>query len=189
MMRLSMKQGPLRASRFLVPLFLSLATCAEHHDRHAHWSYAGETGPAHWGELNPEFALCSTGKHQSPIDLAKVEMKDLPDIVFNYKPVDVDIVNNGHTIQVNEESGGSIEIDGTTYVLAQFHLHAPSEHTIDGRHARAELHWSTSRQPADRGGRRFPRGRGSQPPIRLRVEAPARDARRLPSLSGDRECE
>ena len=130
----------MRASGLLVPFLVFIAACAHHHIGHTHWSYEGATGPSHWGELSPEFALCSKGTKQSPIDLAKVEMKDLPDIVFNYKPAAVDIVNNGHTIQVNVDSGGSIEIEGTEYVLAQFHFHAPSEHTIDGRHARAELH-------------------------------------------------
>lgn len=27
-----------------------------------HWSYEGETGPAHWGDLAPEFHLCKDGK-------------------------------------------------------------------------------------------------------------------------------
>jgi carbonic anhydrase len=130
----------MRNLRLLIPSLLFIAACAVHRDAHAHWSYEGETGPAHWSELNPEFALCSKGKKQSPVDLARVEMKDLPDIAFNYQPAAVDIVNNGHTIQVNVDSGGSIELEGTTYALAQFHFHAPSEHTTDGRHARAELH-------------------------------------------------
>ena len=26
------------------------------------WSYEGETGPAYWGSLSPDFALCSTAK-------------------------------------------------------------------------------------------------------------------------------
>ena len=35
----------------------------------ASWSYAGNTGPAKWGKLNKEYALCGTGTLQSPIDI------------------------------------------------------------------------------------------------------------------------
>jgi carbonic anhydrase len=31
-------------------------------------------------------------------------------------------------------------VNGATYELVQFHFHAPSEHTIDGKHADAEVH-------------------------------------------------
>ncbi len=99
-----------------------------------------ETGPAHWGKLAPEYALCATGTRQSPIDIAKPEQQDLPDIQFDYRPGAVTVVNNGHTVQVNCQEGNSITLDGTVYKLAQFHFHAPSEHTVDGEHAAAEMH-------------------------------------------------
>ena len=31
------------------------------------WGYSGNIGPGHWGE---DFALCGTGKNQSPINIA-----------------------------------------------------------------------------------------------------------------------
>ena len=27
----------------------------------AEWGYEGESGPAHWGELSPDYATCATG--------------------------------------------------------------------------------------------------------------------------------
>jgi carbonic anhydrase len=60
--------------------------------------------------------------------------------VFHYQPSKVNIINNGHTIQVNYDPGSYIEIDGVRYDLQQFHFHAPSEHTINGKLAEAELH-------------------------------------------------
>ena len=105
-----------------------------------HWSYEGEEGPAHWGELSPDFALCASGKKQSPVDLAEATQQDLPNIVFHYQPSKINIINNGHTIQVNYDPGSFIELDGARYDLQQFHFHAPSEHSIAGEQAEAELH-------------------------------------------------
>lgn len=110
------------------------------HSHTAHWSYTGETGPAHWGSLSPDYALCDTGRRQSPIDISEANGSDLPDIEFHYDSTPVEIVNNGHTIQVNYASGSWILVGGRRYDLAQFHFHAPSEHTVDGMHARAEMH-------------------------------------------------
>jgi carbonic anhydrase len=107
-----------------------------------HWTYDGEEGPEHWGALSPDFALCETGKRQSPIDLndPAQQKQDLANIVFHYKPSKINILNNGHTIQVNYDSGSYIEVDGVRYDLVQFHFHAPSEHSLKGKLAEAELH-------------------------------------------------
>lgn len=106
----------------------------------AHWTYEGEEGPEHWGEISAEYEACGAGKAQSPIDLAGFGEADLANITFNYQPSKVNILNNGHTIQVNYDDGSSIDLDGTTYKLAQFHFHAPSEHSVAGTLADAELH-------------------------------------------------
>ncbi|GMV27332.1 MAG: hypothetical protein AMXMBFR58_33630 [Phycisphaerae bacterium] len=107
---------------------------------HAHWSYQGATGPEHWGSLSPDYALCSTGKQQSPIDVVSPAPADLANIAFHYDPVPVEILNNGHTVQVNYAAGSYIELDGQRYDLAQFHFHSPSEHHVAGKPAAAELH-------------------------------------------------
>src|SRR5688500_11212268 len=51
------------------------------------WSYDGATGPQSWGTLSPDFALCSTGQTQSPIDLriANTPQLDLPDLALRYQ--------------------------------------------------------------------------------------------------------
>lgn len=105
-----------------------------------HWTYEGEEGPEHWGDLSPDYAACSTGKSQSPINIEAPAAEDLPNIVFNYQPSEVNILNNGHTAQVNYDEGSYIELDGVKYNVAQFHYHAPSEHTVDGKTFAAELH-------------------------------------------------
>ncbi|HEX6812294.1 MAG TPA: carbonic anhydrase family protein [Planctomycetota bacterium] len=114
---------------------------AAHKDGHPHWSYEGATGPAHWGSLAPEYALCSAGRQQSPVDIAQPASVDLPNLELHYAPTKVAIVNNGHTIQVDYAPGSWMQVDGTRYELLQFHFHAPSEHTVAGRHAAAEMHF------------------------------------------------
>ena len=101
----------------------------------AHWSYKGKTAPSHWGDLEHEFATCSVGKHQSPIDIkpAAVKKADLGAIKFDYKPSTLKMIDNGHTIQINYEAGSTITVGAKQYELVQFHFHRPSEEKIDGK--------------------------------------------------------
>ncbi len=105
-----------------------------------HWSYEGEEGPEHWGELSHDFAACSEGVEQSPIDIPATASVTPADIGFNYQPSALSILNNGHTIQANYDQGSSIEVEGKTYNLLQFHFHALSEHTLAGNHSSMEMH-------------------------------------------------
>jgi carbonic anhydrase len=115
-------------------LMLSSATlaCAQEH-KSGHWGYEGEDGPSHWGDLNPDYALCKNGHHQSPIDIRNPQEADLPAIRFDYKDSPLDIVDNGHTIMINYGTGSSIRVGGKQYTLKQFHFHRPYEERINGK--------------------------------------------------------
>lgn len=106
----------------------------------AHWSYEGAGGPEHWAELDPQFAACGVGTHQSPIDIPASAEPHALDVTFAYAPSPLVEVNNGHTVEVDYAPGSSLVMDGTTYDLAQMHFHAPSEHTLAGRSFPMELH-------------------------------------------------
>ncbi|KMY49679.1 carbonic anhydrase [Peribacillus loiseleuriae] len=110
----------------------------------AHWSYEGETGPEHWGDINPDYAACTNGKEQSPvnIEMSKViEDEKIKDLDINYKPTGFSLSNNGHTIQANPQTlDNSIVVDNNEYKLAQFHFHTPSEHQFNGQNFDMELH-------------------------------------------------
>jgi carbonic anhydrase len=97
------------------------------------WSYEGEHGPSHWGDVKTDYAVCKTGMNQSPIDITRSVVADLSPIQFFYKTEQLRIVNNGHSIQVNYPEGSSISIDGKSYQLVQFHFHHPSEEKINGK--------------------------------------------------------
>jgi len=108
-----------------------------------HWTYEGEEGPDHWGELIAEYRMCSEGKNQSPVDLVADVHTELPELVFDYYSTPVDQINNGHTIQQNIRPGSFLRIPdrGASAELKQFHFHSPSEHKIDGRSFAMEVHF------------------------------------------------
>ncbi len=104
-----------------------------------HWEYSGEAGPENWAKLSPEYGACA-GKNQSPINLGGLIDAKLKPIAFSYKAGTTDILNNGHTVQVNAAAGSSITVDGIQFDLKQFHFHAPSENLIKGKSFPLEAH-------------------------------------------------
>lgn len=114
----------------------------EHKASHeAHWGYTGEHSPAHWGEMKKEFAMCSKGKMQTPINIIPTQDIDITPLEFDYTTNSTNVVNNGHTIQVNVANGSSIMIDGKEFDLKQFHFHTPSENNINGKKFALEAHF------------------------------------------------
>lgn len=109
-------------------------------DHGVHWGYEGEVAPENWGKLDSSYGLCSTGKNQTPIDISNTLDAEKPFIRFNYQNNGTEVINNGHTIQVNFQSGSSIVYRGTTYHLKQFHFHNPSENKIEGKSFPLEAH-------------------------------------------------
>ena len=106
----------------------------------AHWAYNGETGPAVWGGLKPEFQLCAVGKRQSPIDIRGGIAVELDPVQFDYRGTGFNVIDNGHTVQVNLGTGNSIQVGGRRYELVQFHFHRPAEERINGRQYDMSLH-------------------------------------------------
>jgi carbonic anhydrase len=114
--------------------FLAAVICtAQAHPPQHTWDYGDEHGPSHWGDLNPEFAACKNGHHQSPVDIRNPKQAALPPIRFEYKPSPLHIIDNGHTIMVNYSPGSFISVGGKKYALKQFHFHRPSEEKINGK--------------------------------------------------------
>jgi carbonic anhydrase len=106
------------------------------------FEYAGPLGPRHWGQIAPEWRLCGTGREQSPIDFGPFTLagRRYGTLAASYGASQGDIVNNGHTIQVNVKGGNVLVLGQARYELAQFHFHTPSEHTFGGRGYDMELH-------------------------------------------------
>ena len=110
-----------------------VATAAKAQQSKAQWSYTGEDDPAQWGKLDAAYVTCSAGKRQSPINITKPKTTDLPVLQFHYSAVPINIIDNGHTIQVNYPAGSTLKVGEKTYILKQFHFHHPSEEQINGK--------------------------------------------------------
>lgn len=109
------------------------------------FSYTGLTGPLNWYGLNKTAnVLCSTGTHQSPIDIGnssgvwtapgnsiKVSIPDYPSgALFENLGTTVEVVVNGKLMD-----------DKKIYNLSQFHFHTPSEHRLDDEYFAMEMHF------------------------------------------------
>ena len=106
------------------------------------WSYEGATGAERWGALDASFAACSEGIQQSPIDLrGGFLLAGADGLAINWQATAAEVVDNGHTIQVNVAPGSAIELEGRDFDLLQFHFHLPSEHTADGTSIPMEVHF------------------------------------------------
>jgi carbonic anhydrase len=99
---------------------------AEHGGEHARTLYA---------------ATESNGERQSPINIVSTEaVPGQHALALHYRASREHITNTGHTVKVDYDPGSSLELDGKTYDLQQFHFHTPSEHQLDGTTYPLELH-------------------------------------------------
>lgn len=110
-----------------------LPSLAASQEAKPHWSYKGEGDPGQWGKLDPAYAACSTGKTQSPIDIKGANPAGLPALKMDYNAVPLNIIDNGHTIQVNYAPGSTLTVGDHVYALKQFHFHHPSEEHVKGK--------------------------------------------------------
>nr|VFK56765.1 MAG: carbonic anhydrase [Candidatus Kentron sp. TUN]VFK58543.1 MAG: carbonic anhydrase [Candidatus Kentron sp. TUN]VFK67387.1 MAG: carbonic anhydrase [Candidatus Kentron sp. TUN] len=143
-----MKKPSITASTTSDPSSHLSRTGAKHHghgyqyDDLPSWHYQGPEGPENWGDLHEKFALCKTGKSQSPIDIKGPTKAGTPSLDIQYHSIThLKISDDGHTIKIkNYDMDSHLEIDGEPYKLLQFHFHAPSEHRIEGKGASMEVH-------------------------------------------------
>ena len=98
-----------------------------------HWEYSGEQGPANWGKLRRDYAMCDLGRRQSPIDIVETHKQKLPEIEFQYRSAPLRLVNDGHTVRVRMANGSRIVLGKDSYTLHQFHFHVPGGDRIQGR--------------------------------------------------------
>jgi len=98
-----------------------------------HWDYS-QNGPAHWGEFSK---TCAKGHAQSPVNIVpgkSVKLNPQYKLTLHKDMhTTAKVIDNGHSIKVTPKEGGTIELNGETFKLLQFHFHGKSEHTINGK--------------------------------------------------------
>lgn len=116
------------------------------------WNHnpASDIGPTFWGDLTFPWATCGAGdpfvevgRKQTPVNIVTADTVPtaLPALAFQYNDVEPFVVENtGHVVEVPYAPGSTLRVGRDTYNLLQFHFHAPSEHTVNGQFAAAELH-------------------------------------------------
>lgn len=168
MNKLNLLHAGLLIASMLIGLAPSLVHSSEtdakesHSPSVVHWEYSGAAGPSNWHKISDKFALCGSGKRQSPVDIQLEMPANLYPLVFRHQSIPLQVVNNGHTLQANYGTlitNETVKIGGKTYPikqkpvynsqmmlgdlsykLLQLHFHTPSEHAINGRRAAMEVH-------------------------------------------------
>ena len=128
----------------LLVIGVVLATAVARAQWKTPWDYEGARGADHWGDLDPAYVVCKTGREQSPIDIRNAKKAALPAIRFEDKSGPLKyLTNNGHTIRVNYHAPGSgdfLVVGDKRYQLTQFHFHRPSEEYVHGKQYDMVLH-------------------------------------------------
>ena len=110
------------------------------------WSYDAQSGPAAWGQLDPEWKECDSGTKQSPVVIANPRHDgSLPSLVFSYRSVPVAVQNTSRDLKVwpLEAATVTLRIAGRPDVVArlvEFHFHFPKEHVANNAGSVGELH-------------------------------------------------
>jgi carbonic anhydrase len=125
--------------RTLVPD--GMGTCGRLSDYYGSIDWTYQTH-AEWHE---KYEMCG-GKQQSPINLVpppslnNTTIADNATLKLEYQALpDRKMSNNGHGLQVDGQFG-TFALPRADYEVVQFHLHFPSEHTINGKLFPGELH-------------------------------------------------
>lgn len=122
------------------------------------WTYEGISGPEFWGLVNPDWYMCSRGKHQSPIDIDPTQLIFDPNLkplrIDRHKQVKGSLINTGRDLKIifDEDPNTSPYINITRGPLA-YHYKAMevsmhfgandqdwgSEHAVNGVHFPGEF--------------------------------------------------
>lgn len=103
------------------------------------WAYDGANGPERWASLAEAYSPCG-GREQSPVDIAGHVEGDAGPLQLSYGTRANAARNSGVTVHVDYPAGNTLVSGGRTFGLQSMHMHAPSEHTVEGEQFAAELH-------------------------------------------------
>ncbi|KAK4990024.1 hypothetical protein LTR50_002800 [Elasticomyces elasticus] len=112
------------------------------------WAYEASYN---WGRIKPAYELCQTGTQQSPIAIGNnigLSNYHHPNFTgYGDGNVTGNFFNWGYGPAFTLKHSGddwtdlpSMQFDDETVYLKGWHIHAPADHSVGGRHSKAELH-------------------------------------------------
>ena len=105
------------------------------------WSYHGNEGPGHWGNLHPDWIVCADGLEQSPIILPSGKTVSANErLRLDYQATVGQLSDHPRTIRVDMSPGNRLVFHDQSFFLKQFHFHTPSEHWWSGAADIGEIH-------------------------------------------------
>lgn len=98
----------------------------------------GPHGPSHWA------GVCVTGHMQTPINISKPEeipLKLLPQLLFNYQPADLDMVNdcNNYQLKLRFPPNYLLRVGKKPYRLSEVRFREPGETAVNGQRPQMAL--------------------------------------------------
>jgi carbonic anhydrase len=130
-----------------IPLFLARcwlsALALTPHPRRLHHTRATKVEQAQ--SIGANFPLISkpaiAASFNHPIDIRSTINGRMPPLKLEFHTAAENLVNNGHTLQVNVDDEDDFMLEGETFRLKQYHFHTPSENQIDGHAYLLEAHF------------------------------------------------
>lgn len=101
----------------------------------AEWGYLDQVAPRFWSQLDARYALCGTGKSQSPINLRDdqaINTGGLPALDIAYREVPYRVKHTNHGLQADYPLGSYIRLGDKRYELTHYVFRTPSEHQLEG---------------------------------------------------------
>lgn len=137
---------PLSLGLLCASLILWWATLSSCANAEAEFDYSdGPLGPANWGDLRPEWRLCSIGMEQSPVAINEADIcheQNVHRLTLNYKnSSSARLQLSDHDVKLEWlQDRDSVYWDGEEYKVINLHWHTPAEHSINGVSFALEAH-------------------------------------------------
>ena len=104
------------------------------------WSFDGKYGPQNWGRIRKDWAVCSTGRRQSPIDIRDTVMVDLEPPRFHYQESVFSVRGARHALTVEFPPGMGVAARGRYFELKGVEFYRPSAARVGGQASDMEMH-------------------------------------------------
>lgn len=104
------------------------------------WGYAGEIGPENWGNLNPDYVFCASGKKQSPINLVwRKPNSKAPRMDFSYTNAQAQVDTTSQVPKLVFNGANQLLLSGKVFNLEHIEFHSPSEHQLSSTQLSMEI--------------------------------------------------